>query len=358
MEFLLIDKSMFDTKYNSTSLSSFYKIIGDRKNLNILMWNPFEPLTDNFSNINQSNIYEIVDFLNSNNIHVFNIGSCDFKDLNMDLVKLTNFKYLKWPTSLLHYSRFAFETSYKKLISDININTDFKKLFYCFNNKPRPNRMMIVDHLKKYDLFKDGIISWNILTDDWAEDYKFKYWEEEKLVYDITDDNRIIQDESIVYCTNELLNTKSLFNLVGETFSSINHPDFFITEKTYKNYLIKQPFVSFGRTGFNNELKNYGFKLYNEVIDYSFDEMDSTLISYYDHFFNDFKKYSKSDLTSLYNKISEKVEYNKNRVLEISDNDLYIPSELVELYKSYSNEFNNDPHINYHIDIKEVMKNK
>ena len=69
-----------------------------------------------------------------------------------------------------------------------------------------------------------------------------------------------LKDESIVYCTKELLNMKSLFNLVGETFFSVNHSDFFITEKTFKNYLIKQPFVSFSKTGFNNELKNYGFK--------------------------------------------------------------------------------------------------
>jgi hypothetical protein len=349
---------MFDEIFNSTSISSFYKIIGDRKNLYVLIWNPFETLHNIFSDINQTNVYEMVNFLNSNNIHIFNIGSCDFKDSNVDLINLTNFKNLNWPTSLLHYSKFAFEKSYNKPISDINIDTDFEKLFYCFNNKPRLNRRMIVDFLKKYDLFNDGIITWNITSEICPEDFNFNYWKEEKLVYDVTEENRFLKDESIVYCTKELLNMKSLFNLVGETFFSVNHSDFFITEKTFKNYLIKQPFVSFSKTGFNNELKNYGFKLYDEVLDYSFDNINSTIISYYDHFFNDFKKYSKSDLISLYSKISEKVEYNKNKALEICNNDPYIPSELVELYKSYSDEFNNDPYINYHINIKEIMKNK
>ena len=64
-----------------------------------------------------------------------------------------------------------------------------------------------VDFLKKYDLFNDGIISWNILTGDWVEDYKFKYWEEELKILD--DCNQATHGrEEPVYFTDELLKYK------------------------------------------------------------------------------------------------------------------------------------------------------
>ena len=57
--------------------------------------------------------------------------------------------------------------------------------------------------------------------------------------------------------------------MVNETLC--NNEDIFITEKTFKNVLISQPFICFSSKNHNKSLTNFGFVLYDEIIDYSFD---------------------------------------------------------------------------------------
>jgi hypothetical protein len=40
----------------------------------------------------------------------------------------------------------------------------------------------------------------------------------------------------------------------------------------------------------------------------------------------------------IYEKIKHKVEYNKNRAIEIVNNDLFIPNKLIDLYKNNKEE--------------------
>ena len=70
----------------------------------------------------------------------------------------------------------------------------------------------------------------------------------------------------VLLTKQEDIEQKPFFQLVSET--TTNH--FFLTEKTVKPLLLKQPFLVFGNVGFHKKLKDYGFKLYDEVFNYDF----------------------------------------------------------------------------------------
>ncbi len=65
---------------------------------------------------------------------------------------------------------------------------------------------------------------------------------------------------------------KSSFDIVIETIID----NFFVTEKTIRAIDSKKPFFSFSCFNFHKKLQKYGFKLYDEIIDYSFDDVFNT----------------------------------------------------------------------------------
>lgn len=49
----------------------------------------------------------------------------------------------------------------------------------------------------------------------------------------------------------------------------------FFTEKTFIPFIYKIPFMISGEKGINQELTKHGFKLYDTLFDYSFDNLDT-----------------------------------------------------------------------------------
>lgn len=73
------------------------------------------------------------------------------------------------------------------------------------------------------------------------------------------------------------LHTQSLFQIVNETHVDSWHGEsLFYSEKTFRSIAHMQPFVIFGQTGCNHALEKYGYKLYHELFDYSFDYIHDT----------------------------------------------------------------------------------
>jgi hypothetical protein len=64
---------------------------------------------------------------------------------------------------------------------------------------------------------------------------------------------------------------KTLFNVVTETSFDNNNLSF--TEKTFKPIANCHPFLIVGDYNINKELKNLGYSLYDDLIDYSFDSV-------------------------------------------------------------------------------------
>ena len=94
--------------------------------------------------------------------------------------------------------------------------------------------------------------------------YNFKNWNES--IMKIDDFNYLMGE-----VTDDLLKTDTFMSLVSES----THDIFFVTEKTFKSILIGQIFYCIGSKGQNLKLKEFGFKLYDDLFDYAFDMKDS-----------------------------------------------------------------------------------
>ena len=86
----------------------------------------------------------------------------------------------------------------------------------------------------------------------------------------------------------------------------------FFTEKTWKEYAFKRPFLLLGAKNQNNILKKLGFELYDEIFDYDFDSYD-TVKKRVEGFHDQIQKYIDLDVTLFYNivnELKEKIDYN------------------------------------------------
>ena len=252
-----------------------------------------------------------------------------------------NINLIFWPTFLLHFSYYQLFPFYSDYIEQIKIEKEFTKLFVSFNLKPHNHRCELIDKLYLNGLFRHGNISWNMMSEGYQTDqYIFKYWNEELLSVDgFSGDER----------TPNLLKTGAPIFLVTES----NIKCQFITEKTFKPIIFEQPFLSIGSKNQNLILKQYGFELYDELFDFTFDTKQN-ISDRIDGVINNLEKLINHDYYTLYDNVYGKVIRNKKRALEIIDNDPYMPNEFIDIYLNNTDEINKK---SYGF-INKTMKNK
>ena len=317
------------------------------------MWgheNLSEPLNSLNFDKDKKEIEELEKVLVENNLEfIFLFGGCDyikkvykFKDLLVDR-PIKNIKLLFWPTFLLHACKYDLEHTTQLILKDIKVNKDFEKLFICLNYEPRHHRCVMMDKLFKNDLFKYGHVTWNKLSQNHSL-YNFSFWKEKimkfDMKFDFEDDSNKVGPKR--YYSDKFLNLSYLFNVVGETseFEDV----FFITEKTYKNLLLGIPFICYGATKQNTILKEFGFKLYDEIFDYTFDDFPKLedRLDYIVNVLNDLKDKNYNEIYSL---IQEKIEFNKNRCYELFHRDPYVPKEIIKYVKLNPKQFENEKYL-------------
>ncbi len=187
---------------------------------------------------------------------------------------------------------------------------------------------MFIDYIHKYNLIDYGIFSWNELLNEWSNNYEFKFWDEKIVRLDINKERELL-DVRKDYFTDDIFNFGCLFNVIGESVD--NNDMFFITEKTFKNLLIGQPFICIGSPYQNVALKNFGFRLYENVIDYSFDGNQLILDRVYGVIEN-LNRIKKKDLNEFYDIMKNDIEYNIDNFYSILTCDNYLPKTLLGLY--------------------------
>ena len=342
--------------------------VRDSYSMDLLYFHPLEPIGTpvdvpsgkDYDEYYKKVLYDFESFLVERDIVVYFLfgGSKLFDSWgNGGDYIVRNVKILTWSTFLLHYSAQFLINAYKKPIEEININTNFEKLFFSLNRHPRLQRSLIMDSFCKNDLFDFGLVSWNKLSSEWHNPYEFECWQEKRMVLDMSDKIDIIEfiNQRVDFNTDFLINNRCLFNVVGETMWGNN--EVFISEKTYKNFLIGQPFISVGPLYHNQQLKNLGFKLYDEIFDYSYDsntDKDKRVVD----MVKNLNQYKHVDLFELYNQIKEITVFNKKKSLDYYENDPYIPNDLITLYKNHSHEFIDNKFIKMECDIQKIFKNK
>jgi len=196
-------------------------------------------------------------------------------------------------------------------------HTKLKKLFTSMNGRSHPWRCEFIDHMCKHNLFDHGYVSWHELDKIDDYNYEFQWWTPNKMSFDKeweTDDG--ISD--IYKPPTEFQN--SLFSLVSES----NTHCLFYTEKTFLPILNKRPFFIYGAPHANTYIKNFGFEIFDDIIDYSFDSIDNDT-ERCNAYFEQVKKLTEIPLDILYKKVYNKCEHNYYRMLDIVENKEYVP---------------------------------
>lgn len=332
----------------------FVDFLKNHHNKDILFWHTSEPITNPFEVYDWDIMYDLEKLLIGNDLIIYGLYGGD-KIFKSSEEPIKNYHILSWNTFLLHYSKYYLEKSFNRPISDININPTFNKHFLCLNKHPREQRSITMDHLFKEGLFNYGLISWNNLSKNWQEPYDFEYWEEEIMTLDINVPEINKLDLNTSFNTDFLLNNGCVFNYVIETM--VDSRNMFITEKTYKNLLINQPFLSVGSVRHNSTLKSMGFELYDELFDYTKEYCVNYKIKLIE-MVNQLKTIINYNIHHLYEIVKDKTNRNKETALKICENDPFIPNQLLEFYSKHKEKFDNNDYIKKECNIKEIFKNK
>lgn len=164
------------------------------------------------------------------------------------------------------------------------INTPKHKIFLSLNKnttQDRPHRLRLLCWYLENKLIENGYVSSLLLPERKDDVFKSSHKEIQMLenYYDefiqkspmILDWNGYDDSElSAKYDTSYLYN-ETLFSIVTET--SYTNTRIFITEKTPKSIRNLHPFLILGDWNIHKKLEELGFKLYHDLIDYSFDSI-------------------------------------------------------------------------------------
>lgn len=261
------------------------------------------------------------------NIEFFIAFSGYPKEKKYSFVKnYSNIKIFNTPLYFLYFLNYRSNNIIDKLSNDIK-NIKFNKLFISLNCKSHHFRCELMDMLSEYDLLKYSEYSW-LKDSETADEFKFKYFDNKykKLNYD----PNVAWD----YYWKDLLYGSPLINLVTESDDLMIG----ISEKTCKSILIGQPFIVYSQKGFHKVLQEFGFELYDEIFDYSFDSLDSPK-DRMKGICDNLNNLKNKDLTELYNSISHKLEKNKQTALDIIKNKKFINKEYLELLINNKEQF-------------------
>jgi hypothetical protein len=198
----------------------------------------------------------------------------------------------------------GFERNLKNALKGIYVDTDVEpntvkeKLFLCFNKVNREHRTLLLDHMFGLDLVNDGFYSFQG-QDNWFDYYNSAHCSQKypnikknidllPLTLNITSERTNPVDmipDDVKYFKNTYFSivTETLF-FKDKSFGGLHYANvedsMFLTEKTFKCFPMKHPFVLLGRTGTLKELRRIGYKTFSPYIDESYDDVDDDMLRF------------------------------------------------------------------------------
>lgn len=272
----------------------------------------------------------------------FVYGSSSLNDYTNNLIRLYhqpnyNMFVNLWPTIWLNrtVSSNLKSCNYDYFLSKYKI--DFKKekikyLYITMNNVGKYHRCMLIDLLAKNNLLDLGAISWRNFCLDTS--YNWKYTKPIKRT--LSDFENYDKNTYDFQFTPPEEFFESFVSIIAETTTEL----IFLTEKTATAILYKQPFLVQGAPKFHQFLKSLGFQLYTEVFDYSFDDEEDLEIRTR-MIVDNLNKIKNYDLNNSYIEIKSKLDSNYNRLLEIIQDENFIP-EIGKKYQIFLNHYKDD----------------
>jgi|688.fasta_scaffold19920_8 hypothetical protein len=277
-----------------------------------------------FEHYNIPRYKEIIDITRERNLKVYAIMGVDHDYENTP----EHVEIISWPSNfcretleqLLHWynnGRRNIDSIDKILIKNLD-DLEYKYHFVYLNGKSHIWRSLLLDTVAKHDLLKYSAYSWHAEYTG-NPPYPFKYYNGAKKVLD----NQFAESKDQGWMPKEYY--ESFFQLVPEsTLKTL-----FITEKSMVPLIVGKPFLVAGRKGINRKIESLGFKLYDELFDYSFDDIENTE-QRYDAICEQVKKICEIPLEKCkeFNSIlQDKITYNRNKAIELA----YDPNQMPEL---------------------------
>lgn len=246
-----------------------------------------------YPNLDKKNLEKIDNLLEKkNNKLIIVYGSHGFWQSNYK-----NIQIIEYPIYFLRISKFP----------EKRIFTDEDTPFCTLINRPYEFRCKFIDkiHEKKLDGYFN--FTWNTITPTFlGYQYPFEYFEEK--VYKL--DDRYENGNNWIHPPTQYF--ESLFDIVLESTVDCK----FYTEKTARPIYYKKPFILVGSTNINKGLTDFGFELYDEIIDYSFDS-ENDLDIRIDMVVFELRKLKKINLKKIQKITQKKIEHNFQNLLKI-----------------------------------------
>lgn len=319
---------LFYHLWSEKNISTILNDIETKTPRNIVIFGPEEWEVGNLFKNNEF-LIELESKLKSNDIKlylIFGSGDKEFYKSYFAIPKV-NTTVILWPMFWVYFTHYSLNNYNPNIIESYKCN-NIDKLFISLNNKSLEHRCQFMDELVNNNLLDNGYVSWmepNV-------NYDWKFWTPKKLILDDEYPNNLNSYSTI---PNEY--GRTLLNVVTE--STMNVP--FITEKTFTCVFLNKPFIILGAHGIHKLLVEYGFELYDELFDYSFDmliETEDRIKGIIDNLKN-LKDKSYDELSI---KVRDKIKRNKMNAFEIIKNKKYIPeyvSLIGEQFKDDLNEY-------------------
>jgi len=211
-----------------------------------------------------------------------------------------------------------------------HIDTKKIKTFLSLNKnttQDRPHRVRLLCWFIKNDLINGSHISTLLKPDVWNKsifqssfneiqslyDYSDKFREMDRLILDWDCEENMDSKLSLSVDSKNLY-YESFFSIVTET--SFSNTKIFISEKTPKSINNLHPFLILGDWKIHSELKNLGFVLYDDLIDYSFDNIEDNDLRFIG-FTQEVQRLidNKDTIIEWYKNNTDKLIYNYNHLL-------------------------------------------
>ena len=248
---------------------------------------------------------------------------------NINNPKYKNVNVYYWPT----YWMTCFGSNMPEHLDDAPID----KLFCLLNGNAHSHRCLTMDLLCRDNLLDKGYVSWYDFTN--LEKYEFKYWTPTKLTLDTFSNSRNLFSVPPEY-------SRAFLNLVSEG-DVLAH---FFTEKTTKPLYYKKPFLVISKEGFHTKfLVELGFKLYDEIFDYSFDTIEDQTARI-ENIIGQIKRLencSNEQLADLTSQIEHKLDFNQKHVLSLMYDVNIWPKIILDLMNDEYFQTNNNLPVMY-----------
>jgi hypothetical protein len=203
-------------------------------------------------------------------------------------------------------------------------------LFIVKNRVAKTHRVLLLNELAKRELLKYDSHHKNFTMLDPHEEI-------EHILYNVADEPDQYYKHGATFpdhLPEELYekNPPTYKNTLIDVISETSMVSTFRTEKCVWPIVYMKPFMIMGARHINYNLQKFGFELYDELIDYSFDTIESPrdrIIAIAD----ELQRLSnlKLDLDEQYQILKPKLERNLKNYLELCFKDPYIPSVIKEM---------------------------